>query len=140
MFVICFFELQFCLVRTNHTWLQLANSNTNRTKEKSKVLKFTFLTIILLTFSSIFKRLKKKLSVCLDLPKLPDPLKMATFSIWDYLVLVVMLIISAGIGLYYRFTGGKQKTTKVFIYLLNLIRFYNNFFSFSVNFFYRNIF
>ncbi|XP_055312410.1 putative sodium-dependent multivitamin transporter isoform X2 [Sitodiplosis mosellana] len=37
---------------------------------------------------------------------------MATFSLWDYLVLVVMLIISAGIGLYYRFTGGKQKTTK----------------------------
>ncbi|XP_031621165.1 putative sodium-dependent multivitamin transporter isoform X3 [Contarinia nasturtii] len=37
---------------------------------------------------------------------------MATFSIWDYLVLIVMLTISAGIGLYYRFTGGKQKTTK----------------------------
>ncbi|XP_031621167.1 putative sodium-dependent multivitamin transporter isoform X5 [Contarinia nasturtii] len=37
---------------------------------------------------------------------------MASFSIWDYLVLIVMLTISAAIGLYYRFTGGKQKTTK----------------------------
>lgn len=43
------------------------------------------------------------------------PHKMTTqFSVWDYLVLIVMLLISAGIGLYYRFTGGKQKTTKVF--------------------------
>lgn len=37
----------------------------------------------------------------------------STFSVWDYVVLVIMLMISAGIGLYYRFTGGKQKTTNV---------------------------
>lgn len=43
---------------------------------------------------------------------------MATFSAWDYVVLVIMLMISAGIGLYYRFTGGKQKTTKVQTILL----------------------
>jgi heme/copper-type cytochrome/quinol oxidase subunit 2 len=35
------------------------------------------------------------------------------FSAWDYVVLVMMLIISAAIGVYYRFTGGRQKTTQV---------------------------
>lgn len=38
---------------------------------------------------------------------------MANFSVWDYVVFILMLIISAGIGVYYRFTGGKQKTTNV---------------------------
>lgn len=38
---------------------------------------------------------------------------MANFGAWDYVVLVVMLLVSAGIGVYYRFTGGKQKTTNV---------------------------
>lgn len=52
--------------------------------------------------------------------ELPDLSKMATFSVWDYIILVVMLMISASIGLYYRFTGGKQKTTKVFIYILSI--------------------
>lgn len=35
-----------------------------------------------------------------------------TFGVWDIVVLVFMLMISAGIGLYYRFTGGKQKTNQ----------------------------
>jgi sodium-coupled monocarboxylate transporter 8/12 len=35
------------------------------------------------------------------------------FEAWDYVVLGVMLIISASIGVYYRFTGGKQKTAQV---------------------------
>jgi sodium-coupled monocarboxylate transporter 8/12 len=35
------------------------------------------------------------------------------FDTWDYVVLGVMLVISASIGVYYRFTGGKQKTTQV---------------------------
>jgi hypothetical protein len=39
----------------------------------------------------------------------------ATFDIWDYVVLAVMLIISAAIGVYYRFTGGRQNTTQVSI-------------------------
>jgi len=39
----------------------------------------------------------------------------ATFDPWDYVVLAVMLIISASIGVYYRFTGGRQKTTQVSI-------------------------
>lgn len=38
---------------------------------------------------------------------------MATFSAWDYVVVVAMMAVSAGIGIYYRFTGGKQKTTSV---------------------------
>jgi hypothetical protein len=37
----------------------------------------------------------------------------AHFDTWDYVVLVLMLLISASIGMYYRFTGGKQKTTQV---------------------------
>lgn len=38
---------------------------------------------------------------------------MAAFGAWDYVVMTLMLLVSAGIGLYYRLTGGKQKTTKV---------------------------
>lgn len=38
-----------------------------------------------------------------------------TFGAWDYVVLGVMLVISAGIGVYYRFTGGKQKTTQEYL-------------------------
>lgn len=48
---------------------------------------------------------------------------MATFSVWDYLILIVMLTISASIGLYYRFTGGKQKTTQVvYIWCISIQR------------------
>jgi len=39
----------------------------------------------------------------------------ATFDTWDYVVLGLMLLISAAIGIYYRFTGGRQKTTQVSI-------------------------
>lgn len=39
---------------------------------------------------------------------------MASFQLWDYVVFIVMLLISAGIGVYVRFSGGKQKTTEVF--------------------------
>lgn len=38
---------------------------------------------------------------------------MGLFTVWDYVVFVTMLLISASIGVYYRFTGGKQKTTNV---------------------------
>ena len=37
------------------------------------------------------------------------------FGMWDYFVLVFMLVISSGIGLYYRFTGGKQKTAEEYL-------------------------
>ncbi|XP_059613300.1 putative sodium-dependent multivitamin transporter [Phlebotomus argentipes] len=40
---------------------------------------------------------------------------MASFTAWDYVVFVLMLLISAGIGVYYRFTGGKQKTTNEYL-------------------------
>lgn len=40
---------------------------------------------------------------------------MGTFTIWDYVVLIGILIISAVIGIYYRYTGGKQKTTKEYL-------------------------
>lgn len=32
----------------------------------------------------------------------------------DYVVIVAALCISVGIGIYYRFSGGRQKTTEVF--------------------------
>ncbi|XP_035780997.1 putative sodium-dependent multivitamin transporter [Anopheles albimanus] len=39
----------------------------------------------------------------------------SSFGVWDYVVFVAMLIISAGIGVYYRFSGGKQKTTTEYL-------------------------
>ncbi|XP_049797288.1 putative sodium-dependent multivitamin transporter isoform X6 [Schistocerca nitens] len=39
----------------------------------------------------------------------------ATLGVWDYVVLVAMLVISMGIGVYYRFTGGRQKTTQEYL-------------------------
>ena len=38
-----------------------------------------------------------------------------SFSIWDYLVFSLMLIISIGIGIYHGFTGGRQRTTAEFL-------------------------
>ncbi|XP_053697408.1 putative sodium-dependent multivitamin transporter [Sabethes cyaneus] len=40
---------------------------------------------------------------------------MASFGVWDYAVLVAVLLVSAGIGIYYRFSGGKQKTTTEYL-------------------------
>ncbi|KAJ3656767.1 hypothetical protein Zmor_015816 [Zophobas morio] len=37
------------------------------------------------------------------------------FGPWDYVVLVIVLLISASIGVYYRFTGGKQKTMQEYL-------------------------
>lgn len=37
------------------------------------------------------------------------------FGVWDYVVFIFMLCISAGIGVYFRFTGGKQKTTDEYL-------------------------
>jgi len=37
----------------------------------------------------------------------------STFVTWDYVLLGVTLVVSAAIGVYYRFTGGRQKTTQV---------------------------
>ncbi|XP_015913608.1 putative sodium-dependent multivitamin transporter [Parasteatoda tepidariorum] len=33
------------------------------------------------------------------------------FEVWDYLVVATMLLISGAIGVYFRFSGGKQRTT-----------------------------
>lgn len=40
---------------------------------------------------------------------------MSLFTIWDYLVLFLVLASSAAIGIYYRLTGGRQKTTKEYL-------------------------
>lgn len=37
------------------------------------------------------------------------------FGVWDYVVLCIVLLISSGIGIYYRFTGGKQKTLREYL-------------------------
>ncbi|XP_050087971.1 putative sodium-dependent multivitamin transporter [Anopheles aquasalis] len=39
----------------------------------------------------------------------------SSFGVWDYVVFVAMLLVSAGIGVYYRFSGGKQKTTTEYL-------------------------
>uniref|UniRef100_A0A8D8UYJ2 Sodium-dependent multivitamin transporter n=1 Tax=Cacopsylla melanoneura TaxID=428564 RepID=A0A8D8UYJ2_9HEMI len=39
-----------------------------------------------------------------------------SFGIADYAVFITMLIISGGIGVYYRFSGGKQKTTNEYLF------------------------
>lgn len=40
---------------------------------------------------------------------------MATLTAWDVTVLAVALAISAGIGIFYRFTGGRQRTAREFL-------------------------
>lgn len=35
-----------------------------------------------------------------------------TLQVWDYVVIAAMLIVSTSIGIYYRFTGGRQKTSE----------------------------
>ncbi|XP_044752026.1 putative sodium-dependent multivitamin transporter [Coccinella septempunctata] len=37
------------------------------------------------------------------------------FGTWDYVVLVIVLLVSSMVGVYYRFTGGKQRTTKEYL-------------------------
>ncbi|XP_041484185.1 sodium-coupled monocarboxylate transporter 1-like [Lytechinus variegatus] len=37
------------------------------------------------------------------------------FQAWDYVILAGMLSVSAGIGVFYAFTGGRQKTTREFL-------------------------
>ncbi|KAL1512458.1 hypothetical protein ABEB36_002045 [Hypothenemus hampei] len=38
-----------------------------------------------------------------------------TFGIWDYVVVGLVLLTSASIGVYYRFTGGKQRTNQEYL-------------------------
>ncbi len=38
-----------------------------------------------------------------------------TFSPWDYVVFAAVLAVSAGIGIYYGCTGGRQRTTQEFL-------------------------
>ncbi|XP_060526384.1 putative sodium-dependent multivitamin transporter [Cylas formicarius] len=40
---------------------------------------------------------------------------MAIFGVWDYVVIAIVLLISSFIGIYYRFTGGKQKTMQEYL-------------------------
>uniref|UniRef100_A0A8C5PKS9 Sodium-coupled monocarboxylate transporter 1 n=1 Tax=Leptobrachium leishanense TaxID=445787 RepID=A0A8C5PKS9_9ANUR len=43
------------------------------------------------------------------------PGDIGSFTVWDYLVFALMLVISAAIGIYYAFAGGGQKTSKDFL-------------------------
>ncbi|KAJ8896272.1 hypothetical protein PR048_001616 [Dryococelus australis] len=44
-----------------------------------------------------------------------DPGAEVAFGAWDYVVVTLMMAVSAGIGLYYRCTGGRQKTTEEYL-------------------------
>lgn len=44
-----------------------------------------------------------------------------SFGVVDYAVFITMLIISGGIGVYYRFSGGKQKTNNVSLVCFKLL-------------------
>ncbi|KAM9312439.1 sodium-coupled monocarboxylate transporter 1 [Gastrophryne carolinensis] len=43
------------------------------------------------------------------------PGDIGSFTVWDYVVFALMLVISAVIGIYYAFAGGGQKTSKDFL-------------------------
>ncbi|KAE8615071.1 hypothetical protein XENTR_v10008401 [Xenopus tropicalis] len=43
------------------------------------------------------------------------PGNIGSFTVWDYVVFALMLLISAVIGIYYAFAGGGQKTSKDFL-------------------------
>ena len=57
------------------------------------------------------------------------------FGLTDYVIFALVLAVSSAIGLYYRFTGGKQKTFKVScvaVFLLVFLVFYSIFKSLSI--------
>lgn len=41
--------------------------------------------------------------------------EVATFTVWDYLVIAAVLMVSTCIGIYYALAGGRQRTTKEFL-------------------------
>lgn len=41
--------------------------------------------------------------------------KREIFEVWDYLVVGAMLLVSGGIGVFFRFSGGRQKTTSEYL-------------------------
>ena len=47
-----------------------------------------------------------------------DAVTMYTLGPVDYMILALTLVISASIGIYYRFSGGKQKSTGVSLFLV----------------------
>ncbi len=46
---------------------------------------------------------------------------MYTFGVVDYVILALCLTISTFIGIYYKFSGGKQKSTKVSVLTISTI-------------------
>lgn len=50
------------------------------------------------------------------------------FGVWDYVIMTATMIASVAIGLYFRFSGGKQKT--------NDVRFTSIYFTITRNYFY----
>lgn len=44
-----------------------------------------------------------------------DPVEQTRFSVLDYVIFAVLLAASAGIGLYYALSGGRQRTTQEFL-------------------------
>lgn len=40
-------------------------------------------------------------------------MEQSVFGLWDYIIMAATMIASVAIGLYFRFSGGKQKTNEV---------------------------
>lgn len=38
---------------------------------------------------------------------------LSVFGVWDYVIMAATMVASVAIGLYFRFSGGKQKTNEV---------------------------
>ena len=45
------------------------------------------------------------------------------FAWYDYLIFIATLVVSLGIGLYFSFAGGKQRTTKEYLMGNRLVSF-----------------
>lgn len=43
----------------------------------------------------------------------------SVFGVWDYVIMAATMVASVTIGLYFRFSGGKQKTNEVFAIALS---------------------
>lgn len=64
-------------------------------------------------YTSFTNSLRSVVSIVLIVEECRRVVDEMAFGVWDYVVFVTTLLISAGIGVYVRFSGGRQKTAEV---------------------------